>query len=143
MGAEPKQLASPRPQARRNREARRALVSEFGLLTGPQVSTLAKTYEADSAALPSEWCRQDRTFAIEENGHLYFPGFQFDRDGQPRQVIADAVTLLGRGLSPWELALWFTSDNGWLDGRRPADILDSSPPEVLLAARALVDQLPD
>jgi hypothetical protein len=37
----------------------------------------------------------------------------------------------------WELAMWFTSSNQQLDGRRPVDDLDEEPERVVAAARAL------
>jgi hypothetical protein len=46
---------------------------------------------------------------------------------------------LGGRKSGWQLAFWFTSPNGWLDGKRPADIIDDMESVARAAAREAED----
>ena len=54
-------------------------------------------------------------------------------DGQPRRVIKDILAQMPRWATPWQIALWFASGNGWLDGATPEERLDA-PGEVVAAA---------
>ena len=68
-----------------------------------------------------------------------YPGFQLDPEGRPRPVVADVLSHLSQlDTTPWQQALWFMAANGWLDGRRPVDLLDDQPGAVVSAAEAAV-----
>ena len=57
-------------------------------------------------------------------------------------MIGAALAHLHRaGLGDWQAALWFTSPTGWLDDRRPVDLLDEDPAAVEAAA-ARFDERP-
>jgi hypothetical protein len=120
-------------QARRNAEARSALLEEFGALTSAEVAELAGSDAKNASALASRWRREGRIVAVDHHGTAYYPAFQFDAGGKPRPVIAEVLEHLD--VSPWQQALWFTTANGWLDGRRPVDVLDEQPAAVVAAAR--------
>jgi hypothetical protein len=123
-------------QARRNAEARTSLLTEFGALTAAQVAELAGSEAKNTSALAGRWRREGRLIAVEHHGTLYYPGFQFDSSGKPRPVVADVLRYLGPPtVTPWQQALWFTSANGWLGGRRPVDLLDDQDEAVVAAAR--------
>jgi hypothetical protein len=126
-------------QARRNAQARSALLEEFGALTSAQVAELAGSGAKNASALASRWRREGRLVAVEHHGTLYFPAFQFDDDGKPKPAVAEVLEQLGTAdLSAWQQALWFTTANGWLDGRRPVDVLDESSGAVVAAASEAV-----
>ncbi len=120
-------------QARRNGAARTALMEEFGLLTSAEVAELNQSGAENRAALASRWKREGRIFSVKHRGRDYFPGFQLDREAQPRAVIAEVLAQFGAGYG-WETALWFTAPNGYLDGRRPVDLLETDPEAVVGAA---------
>lgn len=121
-------------QARRNAEAREALVQEFGVLTSTEVAELAGSQAKNRAALANRWKQERRIFSVQHQGATVFPGYQFDTAGRPRPVIAEVVERLGSQSSEWELALWFVAETGWLSGRRPVDLLDRDPRAVAEAA---------
>lgn len=124
-------------QARRNAAARALLLDEFGALTAAQVADLAGSEAKNSSALAGRWRREGRVMAVEHHGALYYPGFQFDGSGRPKPVVADVLRSLGRAdVTSWQQALWFTTANGWLGGRRPVDVLDDEPGAVVSAAQA-------
>lgn len=130
----------PRPaavlQARRNSDARRGFLEEFGALTSSEVADHAGSRAANRSALATRWRKEGRAFAVTLHDTLYYPGFQFDENGRPLPVIGQTLDALGsRELGEWELALWFATRNGWLGDRRPVDLLADDPAAVVEAAR--------
>lgn len=123
-------------QARRSAVARVELGQEFGLFSSAQVADLAGSTAKNRAALANRWKQEGRVFTVPHRGQQLWPGFQFDADGQPLAVIEEVLRIFeGSGVSPWALALWFTGPSGWLDGRRPVDLLEAKPGSVVEAAR--------
>lgn len=67
----------------------------------------------------------------------WIPMFQFDLQAlsvQPgtRRVLAELEGQFG----DWDRVAWFAAPNGWLQGRRPADMMGGDLSKVLKAARA-------
>jgi CheY-like chemotaxis protein len=128
--------AAETAQLRRNAEARRAFLAEFGTLTSREVAEFAGSRAQNRAALANRWKTEGKIFAVESGGQTLFPAFQFsDDDGQPRPVIAEILAVLQPRYSDWQTALWFTGRNGWLGARRPVDVLQSEPDAAVAAAR--------
>jgi hypothetical protein len=121
-------------QARRNALAREKLFQEFGALTSAEVADLAGSRAANKAALAHRWRQEGRIFSLPHRGAHYFPGFQFDEQGQPIAAVAEVIRRLGERLSEWGLAMWLTASNGWLGGRRPVELLHEEPDAVVNAA---------
>lgn len=128
-------------QARRNAEARSALAREFGLRTSAQVAELAGSQARNRAALANRWTKEGRVFPVTHAGARLWPGFQFDAEGQPLPVVAEILTAFGERAGGWEAALWFMAASGWLEGRRPVDLLREDPEAVVTAARREVEEL--
>jgi hypothetical protein len=127
--------------AQRSAEARLALVSEHGAWTATEVAKRAGSDSANRSALASSWRAAGRVLGVEWSGSVVFPAFQFGADGRPLPVIASVVThLRGAGLDDWQAALWFASPTGWLDDRRPVDVLDRAPEAVESAAAQFNDR---
>ena len=130
----------PRPesvlQARRNSEARRRFLEEFGALTSSNVADLAESTAANRSALANRWRKEGRLFAVTLHDTLYYPAFQFGEHGRPLPVIAQVLNALeAQELGEWEVALWFAKRTGWLGDRRPIDLLQDEPDAVVEAAR--------
>jgi hypothetical protein len=130
-------------QARRNAEARTALLGEFGALRSADVAELAGSRAANRAALANRWRGENRVVAVPVGDELLYPGFQFTPEGRPHPTVAAALGILRSipDLSDWQAALWFVGVNGWLGGRRPVDLLDEDPGAVEAAARHEVEEL--
>jgi len=129
-----------RRQAARNAAARQSLLAEFGALTGAEVAKrLARKPQDKEPRLSSReidrWKRDRRVFTVPHEGRSLYPLFQFDEEGHPRPVVAEILTSIAQQSRGWELALWFISNNGWLGGRRPVDLLKTDPAAVSEAAR--------
>jgi hypothetical protein len=126
--------------ALRNAEARQELLDEFGVLDSEEVAQLAGSTAKNRSATVSRYLAAGQVFAIEHRGSRYYPAFQFDTSGRPRPVIAQVLQALQPyGLDGWEIALWYTTASGWLDDRRPIDLLDEDPDAVVAAANHTVD----
>lgn len=122
-------------QARRNAAARATLIEEFGLLTSGDVADLNESTAGNRAALASRWKREGRIFSVRHHGQDYFPAFQLDTENRPREVVGRVLDALATP-GGWETALWFVAANGYLDGRRPVDLLASEPDTVIQAAES-------
>lgn len=117
-------------QARRIETAHREFLQELG---GPALGELPGDLD--------RWRREGSIFAVTHRDATYVPGFQLDEKGHPRPAVAQVIELLGDTTSEWGLALWFAAANGWLDGKRPVDLLDSAPEEVVEAAERAAEEL--
>jgi hypothetical protein len=121
-------------QARRNSAARAALIEEFGLLTSHELADLGGSTAKNRAALASRWKQEGRIFSVQHQGGTYYPAFQFEGDGQPKRAVALVLRALEAG-DGWQTALWFLAENGYLEGRRPVDLLAADEDAVLDAVR--------
>ncbi len=134
----PKLVEPPSPSmlwhAQRLAEARATLLAEFGAFTSEDLHRLAGSRASNRAALAADWRKARRVFAVEHQGRTLFPAFQFDAEGKPLPVIREVLAALGDRHFGWPTALWFTASNGWLDGRRPVELLVADPGAVVAAA---------
>lgn len=143
----PQEPAIPTPaavlQARRNAQARSALLGEFGALRSQEVADLAGSRASNRAALATRWRAERRVVAVPIGDQLLYPGFQFDAEGRPNPTVSRALAWLGSDplASDWQTALWFATPTAWLGGRRPVDLLDGDPEAVVEAARREVGDL--
>jgi hypothetical protein len=118
---------------------RRQFMREWPSLTSKQVHELSGNDAKNTALTASRWKRQGRVFAVPFGNADRYPEFQF-REGQPKPVISRVLKEFGNKRSPWQIAFWFIAENGWLDGRRPVDLLDTEAESVVEAARQEMDE---
>jgi len=143
----PAGLSVPTPaavlQARRNAEARSALLTEFGALRSQDVADLAESRATNRAALANRWRTENRVVAVPVGDELLYPGFQFNSEGKPKPAIGPTIDLMRSDphTTDWQMALWFVTPTSWLGARRPVDLLDEDPDAVINAARREVSDL--
>jgi hypothetical protein len=127
--------------AHRTAEARLECLREHGAWTASELAQRAGSRATNRSALASAWRAAGRIVGVDWHGTTVFPVFQFDAHAQPRAAIAPVLAQLrAAGLDEWEQALWFTTRTGWLDDRRPLDVLDEEPAAVVVAAAAFHDR---
>jgi hypothetical protein len=128
--------------ARRNAKRRAEVLQEFGALTGEQVAQ-ERSRAANRHALAARWRKEGKLFGVPYRGQILYPAFQFDDDGGLRPALSDVLAALPRDrMSDWEVAHWWTAANGWLDGRRPVDLLETDTEAIVHAAHELGEPLP-
>ncbi|MDR2208735.1 MAG: hypothetical protein LBE22_07185 [Azoarcus sp.] len=121
--------------------ARRAeVLNEFGYFTAEQLADVNRSKAANRGALADNWRKRRQVFAVQHPDRSLrerdvYPAFQFS-DHQPIKAVREVLEVFGEQKESWKLALWFTSNNGWLpDSARPVDLLGSCPEAVIEAAR--------
>ena len=116
------------------------VLNEFGFVSAEQLADANQSRAANRNALADNWKKRRQVFAVrhrDESGKQreVFPLFQFD-DHKPIKAVQGVLAAFGERKAPWKIALWFTSNNGWLPGQaRPVDLLASAPDAVVQAAQ--------
>lgn len=138
------QMVVPSPldmqMARRIAARRASVLNEFSFVTAEQLADANQSRAANRSALADNWRKRRQVFAVrhrDPSGRLreVFPLFQFEAY-KPIKAVQAVLEAFGEHKAPWKIALWFTSNNGWLPGQaRPVDLLESDPDAVLLAAQ--------
>jgi nucleoid DNA-binding protein len=116
-----------------NARERARFLSDVACLTSKEIAQNAGHQAANASVTASRWKQQGRIFSVPSRGSELYPAFQF-REGQPHPAVAKILRELPKQISPWQIAFWFTSSNGWLRGATPADRLDREE-DVVTAAR--------
>ncbi len=107
-----------------NAGLRASYLLEVPTYTAADIHELIRGSQLSNPSEPaSRWKRERRIFAVRADRALRFPQFQF-ADGNPRPVIKEVLKRLPDDMTPWQIAFWFWSGNGWLDGRSPEEALD-------------------
>jgi hypothetical protein len=117
-----------------NARERARFLSDVACLTSKEIAQNAGHQAANASVTASRWKQQGRIFSVPSRGSELYPAFQF-REGQPHPAIAKILRELPKQTSPWQIAFWFTSSNGWLRGAAPADRLDDEETVVKAAHR--------
>ena len=115
-------------------------LNEFGFISAEQLADANQSRAANRNALADNWKKRRQVFAVrhrDESGRQreVFPLFQFD-DHKPIKAVQGVLAAIGERKAPCKIALWFTSNNGWLpEQARPVDLLASAPDAVVQAAQ--------
>ena len=106
-----------------NAELRAQYLHEVPTLTAAEIHELMHGSLLRNPSEPaSRWRREKRVFAVRAGRAQLYPRFQFV-DGHPNPVVKEVLRRLPDDMSPWQIAFWFCSGNGWLDGRSPEEAL--------------------
>lgn len=136
QGATPRavDLAQARLQAR----AYRQVFEGTEWLSAAQIGELARLGTGNPTGTVNRWKAQRKLFAIHRNGKDHYPRYGLGPDFRPLPQLAGVLKVLGH-YDGERLAAWFESPSGYLDGRRPRELLASQPGQVLAAARDAVE----
>ena len=109
-------------------------LDEHKTYTSREVRELSGLATRNRSEPASRWKRHRRIFGVPVGNHGRYPAFQF-AEGRPRPEIARVLTVLPADMSPWQVAFWFASANGWIeDDKAPQDALHDM--DRILAAAA-------
>ena len=116
--------------------ARKALLESGDWLTAANVAELAGLSMRNPSVQPNKWKKNGQIFAISHAGIDYFPCYGLDSDTgfRPVKALASIIDVFDGHKNGWGMAYWFCSDNSFLGGRRPQDLLRSAPERVIDAA---------
>lgn len=117
--------------------ARKAVLESGDWLTAAEVAQLAGLSPRNPSAQPNKWKKQGQIFAIHHNGVDYFPGYGLDGEAgfRPVKAMSRIIEAFAGHKDGWGMAYWFRSDNSFLGGKRPQDLLATAPERVIEAAR--------
>jgi hypothetical protein len=102
--------------------------------TSREVRELSGLSTRNRSEPASRWKRHRRILGVPVGNHDRYPAFQF-AEGRPRPGIARILAVLPADMSPWQIAFWFASANGWIeDDKAPQDALHDM--DRILAAAA-------
>ena len=123
--------------------SRQAVLESGDWLTAADIAQLAGLSPRNPSAQPNKWKKQGLIFAINLGGVDYFPGYGLDPDTgfRPLKALAKIIETFGGHKDGWGMAYWFLSDNGFLGGQRPQDLLASAPERVIAAAMDEVQEI--
>lgn len=122
-------------------QARRLAALRASLLRGGALSTAAV---AEARRMTPNNARQwisrarksHRLFTVTHEGETLVPAFLLGDELEPKPEAHEAIKALREaGEDGWALWAWFATPSAWLDGRVPAEVLDSDPELVAESAR--------
>jgi hypothetical protein len=120
----------------RYEKAREGAVKEFGLRRSEDLARAIHSTAGNVSLVASKWRRKGEIFAVNYGGKPGYFAFQFDpMTGRPKPVVAKIIQAFPPNTDGWRLALWLTSANPRLANRRPVDVLDRNPDQVVEAAK--------
>jgi len=123
--------------------ARTAVLQGGDFVTAADIAKAAGLSTLNASAQPNKWKKQGQIFAVHHNGVDYFPGYGLDAETgyRPLKALAQVIEVFDATKDAWGLAYWFGSDNSFLGGKRPQDVLKADPTRVIAAARDEVEEL--
>ncbi len=123
--------------------ARKAVLENGDWLTSADIAKLADLSTRNPSAQPNKWKKQGLIFAINHGGIDYFPGYGLDRDAsfRPLKALTKVISVFAGHKDSWGMAYWFRSDNSFLSGKRPQDLLATEPESVIKAAQDEVQEI--
>lgn len=116
------------------------LFQEFGYFTAEQLAEANNSSARHRGTLVDNWRKRGQVFAVPHPDRAardrdVYPAFQFDAHHRPIKAVQGVLRAFDGRKAPWKLALWFTSNNGWLpDSARPVDLLEANAQAVVEAA---------
>ncbi|MDY7548293.1 hypothetical protein QN379_22740 [Glaciimonas sp. Gout2] len=119
---------------------RARILNEFGYMTAEDLAEKNNSRSANRSALADNWKKRHQVFSVshrDDTGKTreVFPLFQFE-DYKPIKAIQPVLEVFDDKKSPWKVAFWFASNNGWLPNQaRPVDLLEANPDAILDAAK--------
>ncbi|WP_288473513.1 hypothetical protein, partial [uncultured Pseudomonas sp.] len=124
-------------------QARKAVLESGDWLTAAQLAQLAGLSTRNPSAQPNKWKKQGQIFAISHNGIDYFPGYGLNAEAgfRPLKPLAKVIEVFTGHKDGWGMAYWFRSENGYLGGKRPQDLLASAPQRVIAAAEDEIQEV--
>lgn len=114
---------------------------ELSAMFGPQGTEVASRLRANVlqngffTAAEIRDVKAPGLLVITDHDEDIYPAFQFEpgtAELAPQAAVANMCLNTIEGMRAWEVAMWWVSSNGYLDGPTPVEILSDGDPEGLL-----------
>jgi serine/threonine protein kinase len=113
----------------------------------PVLSNTALHERADHAGrntlrLMESWHERQQIFSVRYYGKDFYPAFQFDDAGQPYPLVERVLGILRKDskITEWDIAIWFTSPTGALNGSAPKSMLNTYDEEAIALLMRAAEQ---
>ena len=124
-----------------NAALRKQYLNQQRTLTSTQIREASGLKTRNPSEPASRWKRHGKIFGVPVGRADHYPAFQF-ADGRPRPEIATVLAALPESMSPWQIAFWFASGNGWIENdAAPQDALHDMSGVLAAAADLATDDL--
>lgn len=123
-------------QAMMRQRVRETILNNGDWIPAVEVAKLAQFSERNPSSQPNKWKRSKKIFAINDRGIDFFPLFALAQDAgfRPVDAISKVISVFEGRKDSWGMAYWFESDNSFLGGKPPKDLLITEPTRVVAAA---------
>lgn len=118
-------------------KARKTVLDSGDWLSATELAQLAQLSTKNPSAQPNKWKKTGKIFAISHHGVDYFPDYALDRNAnfRPLKAMSSLIEIFEGQKDSWGIAFWFLSNNSFLGGKRPQDLLATEPERVIDAAK--------
>ena len=124
-----------------NAVLRKQYLDQQRTFTSSQIRDVSGLKARNPSEPASRWKRHGKIFGVPVGRADRYPAFQF-ADGRPRPEIARVLAALPGSMSPWQIAFWFASGNGWIENdAAPQDALHDIDGVLAAAADLASDDL--
>lgn len=117
---------------------RKEYLDKHRILTSGQIREASGLKTRNPSEPASRWKRQGKIFGVPVGRSDRYPAFQFI-DGRPRTEVTEILTALPRSMSPWQIAFWFATGNGWIENDAAPQDAFHDMAGILAAAADLAD----
>jgi hypothetical protein len=106
-----------------------------GIAKGDDLARLLADHRLGNCVSLAELIVGKQAFEFTFDTLFWVPMFQFDpRDLRPRPEATRVVAELMQVFDGWAVTTWFAQPNQRLNGRRPVDVMNGAPNDVIAAA---------
>lgn len=123
---------------RDHEELWRDLEQEYGVVTTAEYGQKHST-AGNISTYASRHRAAKKIVGVRRQGTIVLPAYQFDESLRPLPAMETVIrTLDMNGWNEDSICLWMAAPTGWLDDRRPADVIRTDPEAVKRAAALAV-----
>ena len=110
-------------------------------LSSESVGELAQMSPTNLRKEPNKWKREGKVFTLKAGNADVYPDYAFDDEGRPLPAMKTVLEIFKNKRSNLQIAAWFASVNGWLDGAAPMNLIAAEPEKVIEAAKSEVEPI--
>jgi hypothetical protein len=107
------------------------------LMTGDELALVMRSCVDQPVSQIAQWIAHRQVINFVWRAQFMLPMFQFEPGSmRPRPPVCKVIAELAGAFDDWDIAVWFSHPNAWLDGELPAHAIVDDATSVVQAARA-------